>query len=301
MKSNLFLFVGIFYFLNSCTDISSNSTDSIKYDPSKDQLFKIGISTNSILTTLQFLPVWNYSTVEKLKIKKITVFSFGGKSPTDTLQKNCFSFDWNTNKANFTEKGITPTGEYQSIGKYKVINDNQTEIDFRITDEDKKVKIFKTKIKQKGPIRMILKHKVDDKIDTTFIHTIDKNHKVSIIKIGEIVQGIQFIVPENTKTSELKRIFSKLKLEQEIISTSTLSVIYTNNGLPIESYSLSDDFVQFAKEKEWFYTKNKCVEKYIEYYNNSIVKTVTFKYTKNFLPKKMIVNNIHYHFEYQID
>ena len=148
---------------------------------------------------------------------------------------------------------------------------------------------------------MILKHKVNDKIDTTFIQTIDKNHKVSIIKIGKIVQGIQFIVPENTKTSELKRIFSKLKLEQEIISNSILSVIYTNNGLPIESYSLSDDFVQFAKEKEWFYTKNKCVEKYIEYYNNSIVKTVTFKYSKNFLPKTMIVNNIHYHFESQID
>lgn len=301
MKSIFILFAGIVFLLFSCSDDSYKSIESIKYNPTKDQLFKIGMSTNSIHTPLQFLPVWNYSTIEKLKIKKITVFSFGGKSPTDTLQKNIFSFDWKTYKANFTEKGITPTGEYQSIGNYKVLNNNHTEIDLRIVDEDKKEKFFKTIIKQKGPIRMILKHKINDKIDTTFIHTIDKNHKVSIFKIGEIVQGIQFIVPQNTKTSELKSICSKLNLEKEIITSSTLSVIYTKNGLPIEAYNLNDDFVQFSKEKEWFYTRNKCVEKYIEYYNNSIVKTVTFKYTKNFFPKKMIVNNIHYHFEYQID
>lgn len=301
MKSKFILFAGIIILLFSCSDDSYKSFESVNYNPAKDQLFKIGMSTNSIHTPLQFLPVWNYSTIEKLKIQKISVFSFGGKSPTDTLQINNFSFDWNTNKANFTEKGNTPTGEYQSIGRYKILNKNHTEIDLRIIDEDKKVKIFKTKIKQKGPIRLILKQKVNDKIDTTFIHTIDKNHKVSIFKIGEIVQGIQFIVPQNTKTSELKRICSKLNLGQEIITSSTLSVIYTNNGLPIEAYNLNDEFVQFSKEKEWFYTKNKCVEKYIEYYNNSVVKTVTFKYTRDFLPKKMIVNNIHYYFEYQID
>jgi hypothetical protein len=301
MKSNFILFIGIVFLLFSCSDDSNKSFESINYNPSKDQLFKIGMSTNSIHTPLQFLPVWNYATVEKLKIKKITVFSFGGKSPTDTLQKNIFSFDWKTYKTNFTEKGITPTGEYKSIGKYKVLNNNHTEIDLRIIDEDKKEKNFKTIIKQKGPIRMILKQKVNAKIDTTFIHTIDKNHKVSIFKIGDNVQGIQFIVPQNTKTSELKRIVSKLNLRKELITSSTLSVIYTKNGLPIEAYNLNDEFVQFSKEKEWFYTKNKCVEKYIEYYNNSVVKTVTFKYSKNFLPKKMIVNNIHYHFEYQID
>lgn len=301
MKSIFILFAGIVFLLFACSDDSNSSFESIKYNPAKDQLFKIGMSTNSIHTPLQFLPVWNYATIEKLKIKKITVFSFGGKSPTDTLQKNIFSFDWKTYKANFTEKGITPTGEYQSIGKYKVLNNNHTEIDLRIVDEDKKEKFFKTIIKQKGQNRMILKYKINDKIDTTFIHTIDKNHKVSIFKIGDIVQGIQFILPQNTKTSELKSICSKLNLGQEIITSSTLSVIYTKNGLPIESYNLNDDFVQFSKEKEWFYSKNKCVEKYIEYYNNSVVKTVTFKYTKNFFPKKMIVNNIHYHFEYQID
>ena len=104
MKSIFILFAGIVFLLFGCTDESKTSFESVKYNPAKDQLFKIGMSTNSIYTPLQFLPVWNYATIEKLKIKKITVFSFGGKSPTDTLQKNSFTFDWNTNKAYFTEK-----------------------------------------------------------------------------------------------------------------------------------------------------------------------------------------------------
>lgn len=301
MKRILTLIVGISYILSSCSNKSEKTIESLEYNPSKDQIFKIGMSTNSIHTPLQFLPVWNYLTIKKLKINKITVYSFGGKNPSDTLQKNVFNFDWKNNKANFTEKGITPTGIYNSIGKYTVYNDNQTEISLKIVDEDKKVKIFKTKIINKGNIRMILKHKINDKIDTTFIYTIDKNQKVSVFKIGDIVQGMQFIVPQNTKTSELKSLYKNLKLDPNTVSTSSLSVIYTKNNLPIESFNLNDDFIQFSKEKEWFYSNKNCLEKYIEYYNNSMVKTVKFEYTKNNIPKKMIVNNIHYYFEYQLD
>lgn len=301
MKKYILPIIGLLYLTYSCSNDSENKVESLKYNPSKEQIFKIGLSTNSIHTPLQFLPVWNYLTIKKLKINKITVYSFGGKNPSDTLQKNCFDFDWKNNRANFTEKGITPTGVYNSIGKYIVKNDNQTEIDLKIVDEDKKVKVFKTKIINKGSVRMILKHKINEKIDTTFIHTIDNKHKITVFKIGDIIQGVQFMVPQNTKTSELKSLFSKLKLDPITNSTSTLSVIYTKNNLPIESFNLNDDFIQFSKEKEWFYSSKNCLEKYIEYYNNSIVKTVKFEYTKNYIPKKMIVNNIHYYFEYQLD
>ncbi len=298
MKYFLTLLLGTIL-LSACSERKNEISSEPKFDPSKEQLFKLGLSTNTVSVPMQFMPVWVFKTLTKIGLKKITIHYKGGKNPQDTLQKNEFNFDWDKKISKFVETGNSPNGKYISEGVYHLIDENHIEIDYKTINTDKKEKKYKTKILNKNKSRIVLRMRGDKLIDSTIFNYVSDKVQTNVLKIGDFVNSVQIFVPENTNKTTIVAIYKSLNLSISNTSTATISVIYTKNKLPTSSYSLNNEFVQIAKEKEWKYDSNYCLTSYAEFYNNTPVKTIKFTYNKNFLPKTMTVNDVISYFDYE--
>jgi len=290
------LLIGLFAY--SCTPAKTDSNEFSDYQPSEERILNAPFIGQLEDAPVHFSDLWNRQTIDKLGITRITVYSFGGKSPEDTLEKKVFNFSNHALKLDYLDYKFDETPAVWSKGTANWTNDkNILNLSFsKHFGIDRKLT---TKVQRNEDGFTILRKKSLDRYDTTWVKGTFENPSLVMTKIGKSVFSVDVYLPEGSSTSDIEYAFKKLNLSQNDLLLTQKNVVFMNNGRPTSAFLLNEAFSQVSQTKSWKYDEYQNLIAYEEMIGSSTVRSITWKYRKDLLPESVTIdrNTYFYHYE----
>jgi hypothetical protein len=269
---------------------------------------RINLETNPLfyysnVGTLNEAPValvetWNRAALKKMGVRRITLFSKGGKNPDDTLERITFDYSNKWRTMNYEGYKFDEARDAWTLGTVAIPDRNQTgQIVFtRHFGIDKRLKTIVQPI-ENGIL--FLRDKGDDRFDTTWVVGTLERPKAIVSKIGNSIFSAEVYLPEGSSTKDIMRRFNQLPLAGGQIGTAHCSVIFTKGGKPQRAFLLNDRFSQVAKIREWTYNADNTISTYHEWMGASVTREMSWHYGKSQLPEYTVIdrNTYFYHYE----
>ncbi len=290
------LLVGLLAY--SCTPAKTGSNEFSDYQPSEERILNAPFIGQLEDAPVHFADLWNRKTIDKLGITRITIYSFGGKSPEDTLEKKVFSFSDHGHKLDYLDYKFDETPAVWSKGTANWTSDeNILNLSFsKHFGIDRKLT---TKVQRTEDGFMILRKKSLDRYDTTWIKGTLENPNLVLTKIGKSVFSVDVYLPEGASTTDIEYAFAKLHLSPNDLLLTQKNVVFMKKGRPISAFLLNESFSQVSQTKSWKYDENENLIGYEETIGNSTVRSISWKYRKDLLPESVTIdrNTYFYHYE----
>lgn len=242
--------------------------------------------------------IWSDSLLKKCAINKITISNADGENPEKVYKEIVYKinkhgnlmqylfFDYDQSKSAYSKSIVynSKNNEIDSIDVQKFLGINSKN---------------KLKVKRSENNVTYLYEKGLGKYDqVVYYYSKNKSLEMIVRKIGDVMTSVDFIVPENTPMSKLKKMIRKISKDNTEIELSEKNVIYIKNNKPTSAYSINVDWAQQDLMQEWEYDESGNLLAYKEYVNKSIIKEITLTYSTDNLLRSFLFNKELYSITY---
>lgn len=298
LNSRSSIIAAIVLFFCACSDKQSGIKEFKRLNLQKTPLFHYNSVGMLNEAPMSFVEPWNRAALQELGIKRITLYSKGGKNPDDTLEKITFSYSgqWETlayKGFKFDETADTWTsGTLTLPGKEQsgtILFDKHFGID----------KESKTLVKPTRKGYLLLHRKTGNRYDSTWVVGALEQPDAIITKIGRSVFSIELFLPEGSSTNDIVDRFGALSLDGDNLGAAQRTVTFTQNGRPLRTFLLNDAFSQVARIREWTYTKDANIATYQEWMGAALVRDMSWHYGKSQLPEYTTIDRNTYFYTYE--
>ena len=284
--------------LVGCTPQKSTQKSFTSYDPEKEAILNPYFIDLSEEAPTRFMDVWNRNTIQSLNIQQIDVFTFGGKKPTDTLEKQVFFFKDEGKELDYTDYKFDESPAIWSQGSLNWTNNGKF-LDIRFNRHFGINKQTHTTFEKTDNGYIVLKKKTMNRYDTTMIvGALDQPQSV-VSKIGKNIYSIDLFLPVGSSTEDIKAAYNKLNYTYDETLFAQRSVVFTEHGRPVNAFLLNDEFRQVSQSKVWEYDQHGSLEFYEEYIGNSVVRTMKWEFGDDLLPKSVTIGRKQYFYAYK--
>jgi len=286
------------FLLLSCEESAKQDNPFHSIHPATDPLMNYAFVDALDEAPVNFPEAWNRESLRKAGIKKITMYSRGGKSPDDTLEQ--FVLDYQKDWSVLHYKGYKLDESRDAWTSGTIIhkkNDLSGEILF--TKHFGIKKLLKTSISKIPDGYLLLRSKTGNRFDTTWLTGTLDRPKALISKIGRTLFSIDLYLPEGSSTQQIVNAFHRLPFSEEVIAGTQCTVIFTRKGRPQTAFLLNEQFSQVAKTRSWTYTKDFRIATYKEWIGSSVIKDMSWEYGSSSLPERLIINRKMYFYHYE--
>jgi hypothetical protein len=240
--------------------------------------------------------VWNRNVLSENQISTINLYLKGISIHRDLLEKHAYRFYKHGNPRDY------------SYYMYKTSKSPITNLDFlydsvflkqisinNYLNSGSQPPVF---FSQNDFFQLQLNVKGGNLTDSIFYFPSRENPKMTVIKNGNFLDIVQVQLENEYSPEKFKSILAELDSTLSIFELAEKRVVITKNGLPVDSYIISDSYAKDRLIKEWFYNgANKLVE-YQEYVMGKVTKNITFVYKDNSFPDYLIQNRKKFYFHY---
>lgn len=294
VRSSKILIVCLFFY--ACGNEHTNEAQFENYDPTAATLLYESFVMNIDEAPVHFVDCWNKTVIQKNGIRRLTLYTKGGKNPEDTLEKKVYAFSEDVKTTEYTDFRYDETPNNWSKGKIQFTKSGGS-IEFDNYYGIKRK--TKTKIIQTASSLLFLRSKTNNSFDSTWvIGTLDQPKKI-ISKIGKSIYSIEVYMPMGSSTSEIEKAFKSLGYSEKALLLAEKTVVFIEKGKPISAFSLNETFSQVAQTRSWTYTKSKQLALYEEQMGNTVTKSISFTYRKDQLPATMTIDRKLYFYSYE--
>lgn len=287
-------FVILITLIFSCED---KEHDNNKFnDPFRKNLFN-PLYLDQILSTPNASgSIWISDHVKLIDIDNISIIMKGGNKPDNILEKYFYTF--NKNGQNDTFKYYFYNTSSQVL--------NQTQ--FTYQNSLKKIDIIKyygignlppVFVNNTDERTVFFKSKSNNKNDSMFFYPTVLQPKIIIDKIGNFYNFIEIIVPKGSSANQIMDQISSVEPNLTKFELAEKLLTYTENGYPVESYHLGENWNQMELAKKWEYNKFNQPIVFKQWVHGTKVKDISILYNENSLPKKITFNRKKYNLIYK--
>lgn len=294
----LSIFFGFCAIVIGCNQQKATQKSFSSYDPSSEAILNPYFIDLSEEAPTRFIDLWNRKTIQSLHIQQIDVFTFGGKKPTDTLEKQVFSFKNKGEKLDYTDYKFDESPSIWSQGSLNWSKNGKL-LDIKFNRHFGINKQTHTTFEKTDDGYLVLKKKTMNRYDTTIIvGTLDQPQSV-VSKIGKNIYSIDLFLPVGSSTEDIKNAYNKLNYSYDETLFAQRSIVFTENGRPVNAFLLNDEFRQVSQSKVWEYDKHGSLEFYEEYIGNSVVRSMKWTFNEDLLPESVTIGRKQYFYAYQ--
>jgi len=284
--------------LLSCGGEQTSNKQFTDYNPKKDNIINPYWAEFIEDAPTRSPDCWNKLVINKLKIKSIELYAFGGDNPEDTLEKKIFSFSNKGRVLEYEDFKFSETPAIWSRGTLRFYEDFE-EMDITFSKHFGINRQISTRALKTDECTILLRKKNGNLYDTTFVYgSLQKPHLV-ITKIGKNVYSIDAYVKSTASTSEIKAMFAKVNRPEAELLFSERNVVFIENGKPVSSFMLNEEFVQVTQVKQWDYDENQNLTRYQEFIGNSVVRDIEWTYRADFLLQSVTIDRKQYFCAYK--
>lgn len=292
----LFMIFLVFCALLSCKENKENDHDKFN-DPFRKNLINPLYLDQLFTTPNAFGSVWLSEHVKLLDIDKISIVLKGGNKPDNVLEKYIYTFNkygqsdtfkyyfYNNSKEALNETNMSFSGN--SLSKIDVIKyfgvGNLPPV---LVTENKKAKIF-------------YRSKSNNKNDSLFFFPDVKQPSIIIDKIGNFYNSVEVIVPKGSSSTEIMNQLMAVDPNLTNFDLAEKLLTYTENGYPLESYHLGENWNQMELAKQWEYNTFMQPTHFTQWIHGTKIKDIEIVYNENALPKKITYNRKKYYLIYK--
>jgi hypothetical protein len=295
LKNSLYILFTLILFA-SCQENKENDKN-IYNDPFRKNLINPLYLDQLFATPNAFGSVWISEHVKLLDVDKISLVLKGGNRPDNTLEKFIYSFN---------NKGQNDTFMYYF---YNTSSDVLNETNFSYTNNSlSKINIIKyygvgnlppVLAKEHQSAMVFYKSKSNNKNDSMFFYPNVAHPKVVIDKIGNYYNFVEVFVPKGKSTNDILNQVMAVDSNLAHFDLAEKLLTYTENGLPVESYHLGENWNQMELAKQWEYNKFDQPIHFNQWIHGTKIKDIDILYNENSLPKKITFNRKKYHLIYK--
>lgn len=297
-KNSYWPILALTLIVTSCTPNETDSEVFADYQPKTDQIQNVTFIGQVEDAPVHFADLWNRKTINKLGITEISVFSFGGTSPEDTLEKKVYSFSNEGRNLAYLDYKFDETPAVWSKGT-AVWSNNGKSLKLAFNKHFGIDRKLETTFQQTKEGYLILRKKSLGRYDSTWVKGTLENPNMVLSKIGNSVFSIDVYLPEGASTSDIRKQFDALGLTPNDLLLAEKNVIFTSNGKPISAYLLNELYSQVSQTKSWTYDENDNLSIYKEMSGNTIVRSISWKYREDLLPESMTIDRKEYFYHYR--
>ncbi|EFX59920.1 hypothetical protein DAPPUDRAFT_346410, partial [Daphnia pulex] len=226
--------------LLSCGGEQTSNKQFTDYNPKKDNIINPYWAEFIEDAPTRSPDCWNKLVINKLKIKSIELYAFGGDNPEDTLEKKIFSFSNKGRVLEYEDFKFSETPAIWSRGTLRFYEDFE-EMDITFSKHFGINRQISTRALKTDECTILLRKKNGNLYDTTFVYgSLQKPHLV-ITKIGKNVYSIDAYVKSTASTSEIKAMFAKVNRPEAELLFSERNVVFIENGKPVSSFMLNEE------------------------------------------------------------
>lgn len=288
--------IPLLFFLLSCEENKEHDNDKFN-DPFRKNLINPLYLDQLFSTPNTFGPIWTSEHVKLLDIDKISIVLKGGNSPDNILEKYIYTFNpkgqsdtfkyffYNTSKEALNETNFAYSKK--SLGKINIIK-------YYGVGNLPPISAYET-----PQSTVFYRSKSNNKNDTMFFYPNVNQAKVIIDKIGNYYNYVEIITPKGTSSNEIMKQIASVDSNLAHFELAEKLLTYTENGYPVESYHLGENWNQMELAKQWEYNKFKQPIHFKQWIHGTKVKDIDILYNENSLPKKITFNRKKYHLIYK--
>lgn len=286
----------LFFSLLSCKE--NKETDNDKFnDPFRKNLINPLYLDQLFTTPNSFGSVWLDDHVKLLDIDKISIVLKGGNKPDNVLEKYIY---------NFNKNGQSDTFKYFSYNNSKeVLHETNLSFSGNLISKINVIKYFGVGnlppvfVTKNNKATIFYRSKSNNKNDSLFFFPNVEQPTIIIDKIGNYYNSVEVIVPKGSSSTEIMNKLMSVDSKLENFDLSEKLLTYTENGYPIESYHLGENWNQMELAKQWEYNNFMQPTHFNQWIHGTKVKDIDIVYNENALPKKITYNRKKYYLIYK--
>lgn len=287
----------ILVLLTACSDNNNPSTSFPKINLKKTPLFHYTTVGTLIEAPVNYPEVWNRDALQQLGIRRIVMFSKGGKNPEDTLTQ--FRFDYSDNWKKLAYSDYKNDKQLRLITKghidYKP-NESLGTIAFSQFFGVKKE--MTTHIQQVDGGFLLLRSKSQQRYDSTWVIGSFSQPEAIVSKIGNSIFSVELFLPEGSGSNDIKRALNRVPMLKNGFQAAQCSVVFMKQNKPQNAFLLNETNSQVAKIKEWTYQDDQ-IATYKEWLGSSVVRDISWHYSESQLPDYVVIDRNTYFYSYE--
>lgn len=280
----------------SCSEHASSNKEYNHYQPVKQPLFHFYNIGEIEDAPVNYMDVWDRSTISALSINTIQFVVKGGKNPSDTLEKRVFKFSNKGKHMDYTDYKYDESPDIWSVG---TLNWNQDQLNITFSRHFGIQRSSKTVIQPFNGHFLVLRQKKNGLADSTFIYGSLQQPTAMVSKIGKSIYSVQLFMNQSSSTSEIQAAFETIGLSANTLLNVNKSVVFLDKGLPVSAFQLDENCTQIGQIKSWEYSNKRQLLNYKEMVSNSTVREMEFSYRPDGLPSEMSINGKTYLYSYE--
>lgn len=290
----------LFFFaiLISCAPKPETAKSFGNYNPKKVSILNPYFIDLTEEAPTRFADLWNRQIINDLEINEISVYTFGGKNPSDTLEKRLFTFSDSGRNLEYKDYKYDESPAIWSQGEL-VWSDSYHHLKINFDKHFGIKRLSTASINKTNDGFLVLKRKAHDRFDTTFVRGILDQPKSVVSKIGKNIFSIDVFLPIGSSTEDIKSAFDALSYTDEDLIFAQKNVVFIENDKPIGAFLLNDTFSQVTQTKLWEYDDNGNLTLYEEYIGNATVRSITWTYRDDLLPNTITIGRKQYFYAYK--
>lgn len=242
--------------------------------------------------------IWSDSLLRLCKVKNITISKMNDKHPEKVDKELCYSIDKNGHLKKYKYFEYDKSSEPYSKSSFYYSESNDLDsVDIQKFFGIKSKNVLR--VKRVGNTVTYLYEKGLGKYDQ-IVYYYDKKKSLEMIveKVGDVITSIDFIVPENTPMSKLKKMVKKATTNNTEVELAEKNVFYIKNGSPTSAYSINVDWAQQDLIQEWTYDDSGNLLIFKEFVNKSIIKEIELTYSTDNVLRSFLYNKELYSLAY---
>lgn len=282
----------------SCSDRTASTRQYPDYKPSEENIINPYWAEFTEDAPTRTPDCWNKSVLKKLKIGTVELYAFGGDNPDDTLEKKLYVFSNNWKVLSYEDFKFSETPAIWSRGTLRYYEDFE-EMDITFSRHFGINRQISTRALKSDDCTILLRKKNGNQFDTTFVYGSLLKPELVITKIGKNVYSVDAYMSSTSSTSDIRAVFEKLDRNEDEMLFAQRNVVFTENGKPVSSFMLNDEYAQVTQIKQWDYDKNRNLTRYQEFVGNSVVRDIEWNYRADLLPESITIDRKKYFCTYK--
>lgn len=293
--SIIFVFCAI---LTSCTSNKEPAKSYSNYNPKKAPLLNPYFVDLTEEAPTRFADLWNRKVINDLEINEVMLYTFGGKNPSDTLEKRIFTFSERGRNLDYKDYKFDESPAIWSQGEL-IWSNSYHHLNISFNKHFGINRLSTASISKTKDGFLVLKRKALDRFDTTFVKGTLEQPKSVVSKIGKNIFSIDVFLPEGSSTDDIKAAFDTLAYTSEDLIFAQKNVIFIENNKPTGAFLLNEAFSQVTQTRLWEYDTNGNLTLYEEYIGNATIRSITWTYRDDLLPKTITIGRKQYFYAYK--
>jgi hypothetical protein len=283
--------------LTACSDNNDPATSFPNINLKKTPLFHYTTVGTLIEAPVNYPEVWNRDALQQLGIRRIVMYSKGGKNPEDTLMQ--FRFDYSDNWKKLAYSDYKNDKQLRLITKghidYKP-NESQGTIVFSQFFGVKKE--METRIQQVDGGFLLLRSKSQQRYDSTWVIGSFSQPEAIVSKIGNSIFSVELFMPEGSGSNDIRRALNRVPMLKNGFQAAQCSVVFMEKNKPKNAFLLNETNSQVAKIKEWTYQDDQ-IATYKEWLGSSVIRDISWHYGESQLPDYVVIDRNTYFYRYE--